>query len=107
MANKFENLLTLNGKELLTNRAQNIGQDLEESFNDQKRAIQKRIRALDSEVFNMEDVSVKTTDSLVVGENMKVESWAKRRIEIELERRDLKIELDIINSLIDEYFSAQ
>lgn len=103
--NKFESLLTLNGKELLSKRAENLGIDVEESFNEQKRILNKRLRNLESEVFKMEDMSVKTTDSLVVGEGMNVDQWVKRRIEIELEKRDVQIELDTINKLIDDYFS--
>ena len=102
--NKFESLLTLNGKELLSKRAENLGIDVEESFNEQKRVLNKRLRNLESEVFKMEDMSVKTTDSLVVGEGMNVDQWVKRRIEIELEKRDIQIELDTINKLIDDYF---
>ena len=102
--NKFESLLTLNGKELLSKRAENLGIDVEESFNEQKRVLNKRLRNLESEVFKMEDMSVKTTDSLVVGEGMNVDQWVKRRIEIELEKRDVQIELDTINKLIDNYF---
>ena len=102
--NKFESLLTLNGKELLSKRAENLGIDVEESFNEQKRVLNKRLRNLESEVFKMEDMSVNTTDSLVVGEGMNVDQWVKRRIEIELEKRDVQIELDTINKLIDDYF---
>ena len=102
--NKFESLLTLNGKELLSKRAENLGIDVEESFNEQKRVLNKRLRNLESEVFKMEDMSVKTTDSLVVGEGMNVDQWVKRRTEIELEKRDVQIELDTINKLIDDYF---
>ena len=102
--NKFESLLTLNGKELLSKRAENLGIDVEESFNEQKRVLNKSLRNLESEVFKMEDMSVKTTDSLVVGEGMNVDQWVKRRIEIELEKRDVQIELDTINKLIDDYF---
>lgn len=101
---KFEELLTLNGKALLSKRAQNLGMDVEESFNDQKRLLQKKLRKLDGEIASMEDVSIKSTDSLVVGENMEVDKWVKRRIEIELERRDVQIELETVRKLIDEYF---
>ena len=55
--NKFESLLTLNGKELLSKRAENLGIDVEESFNEQKRVLNKRLRNLESEVFKMEDMS--------------------------------------------------
>lgn len=104
--NKFEEMLTLNGKALLSKRAQNLSIDVEESFNDQKRALQKKMRALDGEIAQMEDLSVKTADSLTVGDELKgPNAWVKRRFEIELEKRDIQIELDVIRKLIDEYFS--
>ena len=102
--NKFESLLTLNGKELLSKRAELLSGDVEEAFSEQKRVLNKKLRSLESEIYKMEDMSVKTTDSLVVGENMNVEQWVKRRFEIELEKRDVQIELDTINKLIDNYF---
>ena len=62
---------------------------------------------LESEIYRMEDMSVRTTDSLVVGENMNPDQWVKHRFEVELEKRDVQIELDTINKLIDDYFGEK
>ena len=104
---KFQSLLTLNGKQLLSKRAENLSMDVEEAFSDQKRVAQKKLRKIDSEIATMEDMSVKSTDSLVVGEGMDVDNWVKKRIELELTRRDTEIELKVIRDLMEEYFAEE
>ena len=97
--NKFESLLTLNGKELLSKRAENLGIDVEESFNEQKRVLNKRLRNLESEVFKMEDMSVKTTDSFI--KNRPVHG-----IHISLNRKPFKDNAKMHNT-IPENFKSQ
>jgi hypothetical protein len=50
-------------------------------------------------------LAVRSTDALVVGENINMVEWARKRINKALELNDLKVELDIINGLINEYFN--
>ena len=52
----------------------------------------------------MEDLSVRNTQTLVVGENLNTKEWVNQRINYALELRDLNVELDTINTLIKEYF---
>ena len=52
----------------------------------------------------MEDLSVKNTQTLVVGETLNTKEWVNQRINYALELRDLTVELDTINALIKEYF---
>ena len=52
----------------------------------------------------MEDLSVRSTQELVVGENLDTNAWVRKRINLALELRDLTIELETINTLIGEYF---
>ena len=52
----------------------------------------------------MEDLSVRTTQSLMVGENLNTSDWVKKRIDYELELRDLNVELETVKKLIKEYF---
>lgn len=52
----------------------------------------------------MEDLSVRSTQALVVGENLDTNMWVKKRINLALELRDLRIELEEVNKLIAEYF---
>ena len=101
---KFESILTSTGDAVLQKRAKNLSQATQETFEDEKRALEKRIRNIENEVTSMEDLSVTSTQSLVVGENLDTTLWVRKRINLALELRDLKIELDEVNKLIAEYF---
>ena len=101
---KFENILTSTGDAVLQKRAKNLSQATKETFEDEKRALEKRIRNIENEITNMEDLSVTSTQSLVVGENLDTTQWVRKRINLALELRDLKIELDEVGALIEEYF---
>ena len=52
----------------------------------------------------MEDLSVKNTQSLVVGDNLNVNEWVNKRINYALNLRDLRVELETIEKIIKEYF---
>ena len=101
---KFESILTSTGDAVLQKRAKNLSQATQETFEDEKRALEKRIRNIENEIVSMEDLSVRSTQALVVGENLDTNMWVKKRINLALELRDLRIELDEVNKLIAEYF---
>lgn len=101
---KFETILTSTGDAVLQKRARNLSQATLETFEDEKRNLEKRIRNIENEVVSMEDLSVRSTQALVVGENLDTNAWVKKRINLALELRDLKIELDEVKKLIAEYF---
>lgn len=104
---KFETILTTTGDAVLQKRAKNLAQATQETFEDEKRNIEKRIRNIENEVISMEDLSVRSTQALVVGENLDTDAWVKKRINLALELRDLKIELQEVNNLIKEYFGEE
>ena len=52
----------------------------------------------------MEDLSVRNTQTLVVGETLNTKEWVNKRINYALQLRDLKVELETIDGLIKEYF---
>ena len=101
---KFESILTSTGDAVLQKRAKNLSQATQETFEDEKRALEKRIRNIENEIISMEDLSVRSTQALVVGENLDTNAWVRKRINLALELRDLKIELEEVNKLIAEYF---
>ena len=101
---KFFNCLTETGDNLIKKRAEAVSKETEELFNDIKRNIEKEIRSLNNDVTSMEDLSIRTTQDLIVGDNLNTEEWVKRRFDIALRLRDLNIELETINKLIKEYF---
>lgn len=102
---KFEEILTTTGDAVLQKRAKNLAQATQETFEDEKRNLEKRIRNIENEVISMEDLSVRSTQALVVGENLDTDAWVRKRINLALEMRDLKIELEEVNKLIKEYFN--
>lgn len=101
---KFETILTTTGDAILQKRAKNLSDVTKETFEDEKRVIEKRIRNIENDIVSMEDLSVRSTQALVVGENLDTNQWVKKRINYALELRDLKIELEEIEKLIAEYF---
>ena len=102
---KFENILTATGDAVLQKRAKNLTEVTKETFEDEKRKLERQIRVKENEIVNMEDLSVRSTHDLVVGENLDTNRWVQKRINLALELRDLKIELEVVNGLITEYFT--
>ena len=103
---KFETILTSTGDAVLQKRAKNLSDATKETFEDELRAVEKRIRNIQNEIVTMEDLSVRSTQALVVGENLDTNKWVSKRINLALELRDLKIEQETITALIKEYFEA-
>ena len=104
---KFETILTTTGDAVLQKRAKNLAQATKETFEDEKRDIEKRIRNLENEIISMEDLSVRSTQDLVVGEKLDTNAWVRKRVNIALELRDLGIEKKVIDELISEYFGEE
>jgi phage-related minor tail protein len=104
---KFETILTTTGDAVLQKRAKNLAQATKETFEDEKRDIEKRIRNLENEIISMEDLSVRSTQDLVVGEKLDTNAWVKKRVNIALELRDLRIEQKVVDELISEYFGEE
>ena len=101
---KFKQFLTETGDELINKRAENLTEETKQEFEDQKRLVEKKIRNIKNNIVSMEDLSVRNTQTLVVGENLNTKEWVNQRINYALELRDLNVELDTINALIKEYF---
>lgn len=105
--NKFNKMLTTTGSDLIEKRAQNRTKDAQEAFNAEKQETERKIREIETEISEMEDMAVRSTDALVVGENINMPEWVRKRLNKALELNDLKVELDIINGLIKEYFDEE
>ena len=101
---KFKQFLTETGDELINKRAENLTEETKQEFEDQKRLVEKKIRNIKNDIVSMEDLSVRNTQTLVVGETLNTKEWVNQRINYALELRDLNVELDTINGLIKEYF---
>jgi hypothetical protein len=101
---KFKNILTDSGSSLINKRAENLTEETKQEFEDQKRLVEREIRTIKNDITSMEDLSVKNTQCLIVGETLNVKDWVNKRIEYSLRLRDLNVELETINKLIKEYF---
>ena len=101
---KFKQFLIETGDKLINKRAENLTEETKQEFEDQKRLVEKKIRNIKNNIVSMEDLSVRNTQTLVVGENLNTKEWVNQRINYALELRDLNVELDTINALIKEYF---
>ena len=101
---RFKNILTDSGSSLINKRAENLSEETKQEFEDQKRLVEREIRTIKNNIISMEDLSVKNTQSLIVGETLNVKEWVNKRIEYSLRLRDLNVELETINKLIKEYF---
>ena len=101
---KFKNILTETGNNLINKRADNLSEETKQEFEDQKRLIEREIRSINNEIISMEDLSVRNTQTLMVGETLNVKEWVNKRINYALKLRDLNVELETINELIKEYF---
>lgn len=101
---KFKNLMTTSGPDLIAVRAENKEKEMKEAFEAERLDTEKEIRELKARIAEMEDIGACTTETLVVAEKINASEWARERINNELKLNDLKIELEIINNLIKEYF---
>lgn len=101
---KFKDFLTATGDAVIKKRANNLTTETKENFEEELRITKKSIRDIENKILSMEDLSIRTTQSLVVGEDLNTMEWVKKRINLELQLRDLKIEKEIIQRLIEEYF---
>ena len=101
---KFKNFLTETGDSLINKRADALTSATKDAFEDEKRQVERKIRNIENEIVSMEDLSVRNTQTLVVGENLDTKKWVNQRINYALQLRDLKVELETITSLISEYF---
>ena len=101
---KFKNILTETGSNLINKRADNLSEETKQEFEDQKRLIEREIRTINNEIISMEDLSVRNTQTLMVGETLNVKEWVNKRINYALKLRDLNVELETITELIKEYF---
>lgn len=101
---KFKNFLTETGDSLINKRADALTSETKDAFEDEKRMVERKIRSIENEIVSMEDLSVRNTQTLVVGESLDTKKWVNQRINYALQLRDLKVELETITSLISEYF---
>jgi len=93
------------GTAVLKKRAEIINADAREAAKDQVNLIEKEIRQIKSKIMNLEDLSIKSTESLVVGTDFKADEWVTQMFELRDELRNAEICLEIAQNIYNEYFT--
>lgn len=107
MATKFSKILSATGSAVLKRRAESINDDATQSQVELIASIKKAIRKVEKKIFNLEDLSVKSTESLVVGENFDSDSWVEQMFLAQKDLKDLKDNLTIAETTQKEYFTTE
>lgn len=105
MSTKFSTILSSTGTAVLKRRANIINDNARQAQLDLINTLKKKLRVVDSRIADLEDLSVKSTDSLVVGESFDADVWVEKMQQNRLDKRDLQIELEIAESVMAEYFT--
>ena len=103
--NKFNEILSATGTAVLKKRAEIINADAREAAKDQVSLIEKEIRQIKSKIMNLEDLSIKSTESLVVGTDFKADEWVTQMFKLRDDLRNAEIYLEIAQNIYNEYFT--
>lgn len=101
---KFSKILSATGSAVLQKRAEIVNADAREASKDKITMIEKEIRQIQSKIMNLEDLSIKSTESLVVGTDFKADSWMDQMFQLKDQLRDAYIRLEIAQNIYKEYF---
>lgn len=101
--NKSNETLSTTGTAVPKKRAEIINADARGTVKDQVNLIEKEIRQIKSKIMNLEDLSIKSTESLVVGTDFKADEWVTQMFKLRDDLRNAEICLEIAqNSFTDE-----
>lgn len=102
--NKFNEILTSTGNKVLAKRSSIINEAALDQINDLVNKIEREIRELKLKKMELEDLSITSAESLVVGENFNAKTWVTKMFDIEDKLRDANIRLDLAKKIYTEYF---
>lgn len=105
--NKFNSILTATGNKVLAKRSAIINEAALDQINDLINKIEREIRELKLKKMELEDLSITSTESLVVGENFNAQTWIKKMFDIEDKLRDADIRLGLAKKIYTEYFEEE
>lgn len=100
--NKFNEILSATVTAVLKKRAEIINADAREAAKDQVNLIEKEIRQIKSKIMNL---SIKSTESLVVGTDFKADEWVTQMFKLRDDLRNAEICLEIAQNIYNEYFT--
>ena len=105
MSTQFSRILSMTGTAVLKRRAAMINEDACQEMQDAINAIKREIRQVDNRIANLTDLSIQSTTSLIVGDGFDSRTWVKEMAEAGLDKRNLEIELGILEGIQEEYFT--
>ena len=74
--------------------------DAREAAKDQVNLIEKEIRQIRSKIMNLENLSIKSTESLVVGTDFKADEWVTQMFKLRDDLSNAEICLEIAQNII-------
>jgi hypothetical protein len=95
---KIQKILAETGDSVLNRRAGAIAKDIGLAYTAKINTLERIISVKENELENTLDMSVKTSDSLTPGiEGFNAENWIQKRLDLQLELKDLNESLEILN----------
>ncbi len=104
---KFQQILAASGQDLLDRRSQLIFTGTNDAMQDHITALRRKKNAVELEILNLTDLSVKTRDSLRPGnKDFNPAEWIKQMCELRAEIELINDDLFIAEEIQTEYFVA-
>ena len=104
---KFAQSLAATGSKVLQRRADIINADATAAQDELITALKAELRKISMQIANLEDLSVRSNDSLTPGEGFNSDAWVKEMQAVRLAKYDLEIELKIAEATKAEYFTDE
>lgn len=102
---KFQQILAASGQDLLDRRSQLIFTGTNDAMSDHLTALRRKRNAVELEILNLTDLSVKTRDSLRPGnKDFNPNEWVKQMCELQTEIAVINDDIFIAEAIQAEYF---
>ncbi len=105
---KFQQILAASGQELLDRRSQLIFKGASAAMEDHLTILNRRKDAIELEILNLTDLSVKTRDSLRPGnKDFNPNEWVAKMCELQTEVEVVNDDIFVAEGIQAEYFLVQ
>lgn len=102
---KFQQILAASGQDLLDRRSQLIFTGTNDAMQDHIVALRRKKNAVELEILNLTDLSVKTRDSLRPGnKDFKPAEWIQQMCDLRAEIKLIDEDLEVALEIEEEYF---
>jgi adenine C2-methylase RlmN of 23S rRNA A2503 and tRNA A37 len=102
---KFQQILAASGQDLIERRSQLIYTGTNDAMQDHLTTLRRKRNAVELEILNLTDLSVKTRDSLSPGnKNFNPSEWLGQLLELKAEMALIDEDIDLAEEVNEEYF---